>query len=122
MARIRSSHTGPEMSVHGHLKGNHVEHVMWPLMAGKPDVLIGKRVAVFVHGCFWHGCRRHFKCPATNASFWQEKIERNRKRHRTVSRDLTQAGYKVVVVWEHELASRTIAETIGKLIQRHVKE
>ena len=103
MGKIRSKRTGPEMLFHGILKGAQVRHQMWPLMAGKPDCLIHPNVAVFVNGCFWHGCRRHWKVPASNSDFWQQKIDRNRKRQRQVLRELRQAGYVPVVIWEHDL-------------------
>lgn len=107
MSRIRSRRTRSEMLLHGWLKGNRVKHRMWPrfLSVGgiiEGDVLIGGRV-VFVHGCFWHGCRSHFRCPKTNSEFWAEKIRRNRERHSRNARTLRRMGYEVVVVWEHGL-------------------
>jgi len=70
----------------------------------RPDfVWRRERVAVFVDGCFWHGCPWHGTKPASNKSFWQQKLARNKERDRLVSRRLRRAGWKVVRVWEHAL-------------------
>lgn len=104
MSKIRSKRTGPEMYVHGWLKGNRVRHRMWPDMPGNPDVIIlDEDIAVFVNGCFWHGCGRHFKLPKINRKFWREKIDRNIVRQRSSFRRLRARGFTPVVVWEHDL-------------------
>jgi DNA mismatch endonuclease, patch repair protein len=64
------------------------------------------RVAVFVDGCFWHGCPRHASWPKTNAAWWRDKIRGNRSRDARVTRLLRSAGWSVVHVWEHENAER----------------
>jgi DNA mismatch endonuclease, patch repair protein len=75
---------------------------------GKPDFYFSKRrIAVFVDGCFWHGCPRCFKSPRQNASFWAAKIERNRKRDRKVTGTLRRERIKVIRIWEHDLERRT---------------
>jgi len=79
----------------------------------RPDFVWRKeKVALFVDGCFWHGCRWHGTKPASNRSFWQEKLARNRERDRLVSRRLRKAGWRVVRVWEHVLprAARDVRE------------
>jgi DNA mismatch endonuclease (patch repair protein) len=60
------------------------------------------RVAVFVDGCFWHGCPLHATWPKANADFWREKIETNRRRDEDTNRKFAEAGWTVVRVWEHE--------------------
>ena len=60
------------------------------------------RVAVFVDGCFWHGCPEHVTWPKTNPEFWRAKIETNRGRDRDTDARLAAAGWRVVRVWEHE--------------------
>jgi DNA mismatch endonuclease (patch repair protein) len=59
-------------------------------------------VAVFVDGCFWHGCPEHATWPVHNAEFWREKIETNRLRDRDTDARFAAAGWTVVRVWEHE--------------------
>lgn len=65
-------------------------------------VFPGARVAVYVDGCFWHGCPEHATWPKNNAEFWRTKIETNRERDRRVGEALAAAGWLVVRVWEHE--------------------
>lgn len=74
------------------------------------------RVAVMVDGCFWHGCPEHATWPAHNAEFWQEKIETNRQRDRDTDQRLSEAGWDVVRVWEHE-DPREAADRIERLVR-----
>ena len=68
------------------------------------------QVAVFVDGCYWHGCPDHYARPRTNATYWGPKIEGNRRRDAQVDAELIQAGWRVVRLWEHEpLAAATAA-------------
>src|ERR1700730_11949883 len=68
----------------------------WPV-AGKPDFAWpGRRIAVFVDGCFWHGCARCRSLPTSNVEFWRHKIEANRRRDRRTTRSLRRQGWKVV--------------------------
>lgn len=64
--------------------------------------LIGPRVAVFVDGCFWHGCPEHGTWPSRNAAFWRAKIETNKNRDINTDARLRLSGWKVVRIWEHE--------------------
>jgi DNA mismatch endonuclease, patch repair protein len=74
-------------------------------LPGHPDfVFRRKRLAVFVDGCFWHGCPRCYRVPRTNSAFWQAKIQANRKRDARVSRNLRKQGWRVLRIWEHSLA------------------
>jgi DNA mismatch endonuclease (patch repair protein) len=60
------------------------------------------KVAVFLDGCFWHGCATHHTVAATNAGYWAEKVVRNRQRDEETDRALAEAGWAVLRVWEHE--------------------
>ena len=74
---------------------------------GKPDFVFPKlKLAVFVDGCFWHGCPIHATQPKTNAKFWREKIARNQVRDALVTRTLRRVGWRVMRVWEHELTRK----------------
>ena len=83
---------------------------------GRPDFAWpGRRVAVFVDGCFWHGCS--FKTiPKSNSQFWKGKIERNQERDRTVVRQLRAAGWKVIRVWECALERKKTLTDIRRLL------
>ncbi|HPE13915.1 MAG: DNA mismatch endonuclease Vsr [Gemmatimonadetes bacterium] len=74
-------------------------------LPGRPDFAWPKeRVAVFVDGCFWHGCPKCYRPPKHNAAFWREKIETNRRRDRRVARQLRADGWSVLRIWECKVA------------------
>jgi len=77
---------------------------------------LSARVAVFVDGCFWHGCPEHATWPASNADFWRQKIETNRRRDADTNAKLERAGWRVVRVWEHEdpSAAASRIETLAR--------
>lgn len=85
---------------------------------GKPDFVFRKqKVAVFVDGCFWHGCRWHCRMPNNNKKYWRGKISRNVERDRLTTRALRRNGWAVVRVWEHSLRSpETVAKRIKSLL------
>lgn len=71
---------------------------------GRPDFVFPKlRVAVFVDGCFWHGCPAHGSIPASNRDFWYAKLERNKRRDRLVIKELKKRGWIPLRLWQHEL-------------------
>lgn len=85
---------------------------------GNPDfVFQGHRLAVFVDGCFWHGCPKHATQPASNRAFWKRKLARNKARDRLVARSLRKAGWRVLRVWEHALAQRNQARLLTRLMR-----
>lgn len=74
---------------------------------GKPDFVFPKyRLAIFVDGCFWHGCPKHGTQPASNREFWKAKLARNKARDGLVKRTLRQRGWRVLRIWQHELSRR----------------
>ena len=82
----------------------------------RPDfVFTARRLAVFVDGCFWHGCPRHGTRPRGNAGFWRAKFRRNRERDRRDTRNLRRAGWKVLRLWEHELKPKARTALLAKL-------
>jgi DNA mismatch endonuclease, patch repair protein len=89
-----------------------------PGVRRRPDVVFGPaRVAVFVDGCFWHGCPEHGTMAKSNREFWQAKIDTNRNRDTDTDRRLAEAGWRVVRVWEHEDAVGA-ARRIAGLLRR----
>lgn len=73
-------------------------------LPGRPDFTFPRaRLCVFVHGCFWHGCRHCYTPPRKNSAFWAAKIASNRTRDRRVARELRARGYRVLTLWECEL-------------------
>ena len=76
-------------------------------MPGCPDfVFVERRLAVFVDGCFWHGCPRCGHYPRTRGAFWKAKIDRTRDRDRERNKELRKRGWKVLRFWEHDLQSK----------------
>ena len=74
---------------------------------GNPDFIFSKlRLAVFVDGCFWHGCPKHATRPSSNGAFWREKLARNKARDRIVNRTLRRRGWTVLRIWQHELTRK----------------
>jgi DNA mismatch endonuclease (patch repair protein) len=110
MAAIKSKgNKATEIKLAGIFRKNKI--VGWrrnfPLF-GNPDFTFAKqRLAVFVDGCFWHGCPKHFRKPRDNRKYWHEKILRNQNRDRLVTKTLRNVGWRVLRIWEHELKNET---------------
>ena len=110
MRRIRGTDTGPELAVRKILR--ELGHTGYRLhrkdIPGKPDVVfVGRRKAILVHGCFWHGhdCTEGSRKPKSNRDYWLPKIDRNRERDVANHIQLMEAGWSVLVIWECELSS-----------------
>jgi len=110
MRRVKGRGTGPELVL---------RRLIWGLggryrlnrsdLPGKPDIVLsGRRLAVLVHGCFWHGhdCARGARIPKANRAYWTAKIDANRARDRFARAALEAAGWRVEVVWECHLKDR----------------
>ena len=83
---------------------------------GKPDFVFPKqKVALFVDGCFWHMCPRHFNMPQNNKAFWEKKLLGNKVRDGVVVKTLRREHWKVLRIWEHELASPE--QVVKKLVK-----
>jgi DNA mismatch endonuclease (patch repair protein) len=83
---------------------------------GKPDFVFPKlKLAIFVDGCFWHGCPQHATKPKNNRAFWQQKLSANKKRDRVVTQTLRKLGWQVLRIWEHELARKNEARLIRRI-------
>ena len=83
---------------------------------GRPDFVFPRqRIAVFVDGCFWHGCPQHRRIPKSKSKWWENKIVRNRDRDRIVVRTLQKSGWRVLRIWEHELAKRNEARLVKRV-------
>jgi DNA mismatch endonuclease, patch repair protein len=88
-------------------------------VAGKPDFAWpGRKVAVFVDGCFWHGCAKCKSLPTSNTAFWRSKIENNRERDRRVTRSLRRQGWKVVRIWECCVKKSSSLRRVANLLQK----
>ena len=104
MSRIRGRDTKPELLLRKALWAAGLRYRIRNSLPGKPDIVFpSARLAVFVDGCFWHGCPEHMTWPENNAEFWRRKIERNIERDRDVEAELERLGWKWLRFWEHEV-------------------
>ncbi len=113
----RRSDTAPELSVRRlvHRSGlrYRVDYQPTPDLRRKADLVFTKaRVAVFIDGCYWHGCPEHFSMPKTNRSYWMTKIEGNRRRDADTDQRLRSADWTVLRFWEHDDPAAVAARII----------
>jgi len=82
----------------------------------RPDFVFRQlRLALFVDGCFWHACPKHTTKPRNNAAFWRKKLAANKARDRLVTRTLRRNGWRVLRIWEHELARKNEARLLRRI-------
>ena len=88
-----------------------------PSLRCRADIVFPRqKTCVFMDGCFWHGCPKHFRTPATNSEWWDEKIEDNRRRDRRKRRRLRSAGWCVIRVWEHDIRSDSLPGMAARIV------
>jgi DNA mismatch endonuclease (patch repair protein) len=112
--------TRPERALSELLRGRGVAfstgHKLFPGLRRTADIVIDDAwVAVFVDGCFWHGCPEHGTWPQANAQFWREKIEANCRRDRDTDARAHDEGWTVIHVWEHEEPATAVARIVDAL-------
>lgn len=120
MARVRQKGTNAELVLRRELHRKGLRYRVNVVVLQKPrrvaDVVFPRlRIAVFVDGCFWHGCPQHASWPKQNADFWKEKIEANRRRDDDTNTRLRDAGWTVLRFWEHE-SPLIAAEGVAKVV------
>jgi DNA mismatch endonuclease (patch repair protein) len=112
--------TAPEIAIRSAVHGRGlrfwVDRSPLPKLRRRADLVFSRaKVAVFVDGCFWHGCPQHGTLPKANADWWRHKLEQNRHRDRDTDERLMKAGWVVIRFWEHdepEEAARTVARIV----------
>jgi DNA mismatch endonuclease (patch repair protein) len=114
MQAQRERDTGIERAIRSRLHARGLRYRLHQRLLGgsrrEADLVFPRsRVAVFVDGCFWHGCPEHATWPKHNADFWRAKIERNVERDRDTDARLAAEGWHVVRVWEHEAVDAAVA-------------
>ena len=116
----RSADTTPELAVRKLLHGQglryRVDYRPSSEIRRRADIVFTRRkVAVFIDGCFWHGCPQHYKLPRTNSDYWDAKIAGNVARDRDTDRRLRDVGWTVLRFWEHidpSAAASAISSTV----------
>lgn len=122
MVRIKGKNTGPEVRLrrllyHAGLRGYRIHYKI----TGKPDVVYTRqRIAIFVDGCFWHKCPACFKEPETRKDFWLEKISKNVERDKKTDIKLSEEGWTVIRIWEHQVKKNPdeVLEIIARALGR----
>jgi DNA mismatch endonuclease, patch repair protein len=121
MRAVKSRDTTPERAVRRILRAAGVGYRLGGRgLAGRPDLVMpGRRVAVFVHGCFWHGhdCARGARKPKANADYWSRKIGRNRARDAAACAALEADGWRVVTVWECAMKSAGFPDALVAVVR-----
>jgi DNA mismatch endonuclease (patch repair protein) len=123
MRANRKINTTPEMRLRSalHARGLRFrkhQRIVLEGIATRPDIVFSRwRVAVFVDGCFWHGCPAHFTQPRANAAYWGPKIDRNKRRDEAQTAALKAAGWRVLRVWEHVPTEDAVALVRDALAQ-----
>ena len=107
LARVRQKDTAAELRLRRTLHARGLRYRLHIPLLEKPrrvaDIVFRRRkLAIFVDGCFWHGCPEHGTSSKSNSDFWRDKIETNKKRDLDTNKRLTEAGWRVLRVWEHE--------------------
>ena len=104
MSRIRSKETSPEMLFRKALWTAGLRYRLKTKLPGKPDLVFpSAKVAVFVDGCFWHGCPQHGKVPKSNQGFWVKKFTKNIARDLADNAALSAQGWLALRFWEHDI-------------------
>ncbi|CDR08044.1 very short patch repair endonuclease [Streptomyces iranensis] len=120
MSRQASRDTSQELAVRRLLHGDGLRYRLHVPVPGMPrrtvDIMFSKlKIAVFLDGCFWHGCPDHATSPRANAEWWRSKLDRNMERDRETTDQLHSMGWTVLRFWEHESAeevARRISATV----------
>jgi len=126
MARQHRRDTEPELLLRRELHSlglrYRVDHPLPGMPRRRADVLFTRaKVAVFVDGCFWHGCLEHKTSPANNAAWWTTKLARNVERDRETDAHLVAMGWRVFRVWEHEDMQQA-AMRIGEILRSELAQ
>ncbi|RYF95209.1 MAG: DNA mismatch endonuclease Vsr [Caulobacteraceae bacterium] len=123
MRRVKARDTTPELKVRRLLTGLGARYRLHRKdLPGKPDIVMaGRRLAIFVHGCFWHGhdCARGARVPKANRDYWLGKVGRNRTRDVDSRAALEAAGWRVETIWECEMKDEAVLrERLAALLER----
>ena len=116
MAQVKGTNTKPEIILRKALWKKGFRYRLHPDLPGRPDfIFVKQRVAIFVDGCFWHGCPMHYSAPQTRQQFWKDKLKKNVLRDLTVDDKLISVQWRVQRVWQHDL--KDLDNVVTKLVE-----
>jgi DNA mismatch endonuclease (patch repair protein) len=85
-------------------------------LTGKPDFAFPRiKIAVFIDGCFWHGCSNHCRMPSSNINYWNNKIEKNKIRDKKINKALKMKKWQVIRIWEHEIKTGKLNRKLNQI-------
>lgn len=118
MASVKSQNTkSTELRFISILKGKGITG--WRrnyMLTGKPDFVLSRlKIAVFIDGCFWHGCPSHCRMPSSNVNYWNNKIEKNKIRDKKIIKLLKMKGWLVIRIWEHEIKTGKLNQKLKRI-------
>ncbi|WP_445365386.1 very short patch repair endonuclease [Microbulbifer sp. ANSA001] len=117
MSKIKGKNTKPEVVLRKSLWAMGFRYRLKNKLPGKPDIVYPSlKTVIFVDGCFWHRCPKHYQSPKARSEFWEDKISGNVDRDKKNNRLLKEMGWIVLRVWEHE-----IRDSLPECIERLVK-
>ena len=121
MRRVKGKDTAPELAVRKALTALGARYRLHRAdLPGKPDIVLpGRRLALFVHGCFWHGhdCARGARVPKQNRDYWLGKVARNRERDAVNRTALEARGWRVETIWECELKADDLKARLAQMLR-----
>lgn len=128
MKRVRTKDTAPELALRKLLFAAglryRIHYKPKSVALGRSNIDIafpGKKIAVFIDGCFWHGCPDHGTIPKANQAWWAEKLASNRARDNRVTISLTEAGWEVLRFWTHEAPRSMAAIVVERIHTKYTK-
>lgn len=120
MSHVKSKNTKPEVALRKALFARGFRYrINDKRLAGKPDIVFPKyRTVIFVNGCFWHGHEgcKHYRIPHSNQAYWENKISKNIERDNIVKNELIRTGWRVIVIWECEITSKSTLDSVAEKI------
>lgn len=127
MAKVRQKGTNAEVALRRELFRIGLRYRVEYEVLKKPrriaDIVFpGRKIAIFVDGCFWHGCPEHATWPKQNAEFWRQKIEANRQRDADTNERLQSLGWTVLRFWSHQSpteAAKMVAQVVAMVDSKH---
>ncbi len=120
MSRIRNRNTKPELMMRPLMRK--LGFAYQPKMYGRPDFASRKlKIVVFIDGCFWHRCPKHFKPAKSNRPYWAKKISNNVKRDKAVNKYYKSLKWSVIRIWEHEVKTCVFKRKLRSKLGIHIK-